>query len=528
MITSLINIVKFRYTFTVSTGGSETRLQFNVPHSPSEPSVSAFADSMHRFIIHNTELYFDVLPPCGIMDAVSEISRIVPGGVLTVREELLPYLSDASHFEGDIPLAVVFPATAGQVSGILRICNSQGIAVVPRGGGTSLTGASVLRGKGIIVDMLRMNRITEISTTDKYAACEPGVRIDDLNNILSKHGHFFPPDPGSSIAATVGGVISTNAGGLRCLRYGTTKDWVLGIEAVLPDGSIVQFGNRTLKSRIGYDMTSLVVGSEGTLCIVTKAFLKIANRPEAVSRIVAYYSDISSLGKAVSDIRSGNVQPLVAEFLDRKTMDAVSKSSSISFPDASFMLLLDIEAPAEAMKRYSDEVVSALSASSPISIVRTDNEKEMQALYMARKGAYSSLLKMRRSPGDSVLIGDVVVPPSSLSAVLSEISELAEKMGVYTALFGHIGDGNIHANMFVNFGDREEAQRVDDFHTRMAQIALEHGGSVSAEHGIGIEKRKLLELEYSYRHSEMSIEVMRSIKRAIDPNGIMNPGKVFI
>ena len=462
------------------------------------------------------------------MDILADLRDILPDGVLSGNEQLIPYLTDASHFEGDIPLAVVFPSTTKQVSSLLAYCNNRGIAVVARGGGTSLTGASVLKGKGVVVDMLRMDKIIEVSTVDKYAACQPGVRLDDLNETLSRHNHFFPPDPGSSIAATVGGVISTNAGGLRCLRYGTTKDWILGVEVVLPGGEVVQFGNRTLKSRIGYDLTSLVVGSEGTLGIVTGAYLKIAARPEAVSRIVAFYTGISSLGKAVADIRNGSVQPLVAEFLDRKTLEAVARGINFDFPpEAQYMLLLDIEGPPEAMDRYMAEVRGTLSKSSPILIIETKDEEEMRRLYMARKGAYSSLLKLRRSPGDSVLIGDIVVPPSTLSEVLEDISETARKMNIYVALFGHIGDGNIHANIFVDLNNREEADRVNSFHRQLAEIALAHGGSVSAEHGIGIEKRELLQLEYSRRHSEMTIEVMKRIKTVIDPKGIMNPGKVF-
>jgi glycolate oxidase len=459
------------------------------------------------------------------MDTLTDLEGIVPGGVVSGREQLIPYLTDASHFEGDQPLAVVFPSTTEQVSSLLAYCSSHGIAVVPRGGGTSLTGASVLKGKGVVVDMLRMDRIIKVSTVDKYAACQPGVRLDDLNETLSRQGHFFPPDPGSSIAATVGGVISTNAGGLRCLRYGTTKDWILGMEVVLPGGEVVQFGNRTLKSRIGYDLTSLIVGSEGTLGIVTSAYLKIANMPEGVSRVVAFYTGIASLGRAVADIRNGSVQPLVAEFLDRKTLEAVARGINFEFPrEAQYMLLLDIEGPPEAMDRYLTEVRETLSRSSPIHIVQTKDEEEMRKLYMARKGAY---LKLRRSSGDSVLIGDIVVPPSTLSEVLEEISAAAERMKIYVALFGHIGDGNIHANIFVDMNNKEEADRVGLFHRQLAEIALAHGGSVSAEHGIGIEKRELLQLEYSRRHSEMTVEVMKRIKTVIDPEGIMNPGKVF-
>ncbi len=463
------------------------------------------------------------------MNVAQDLTKKFPGCVLQTPEELLPYRSDASHFGGDLPLAVVMPENTAQVSELMDYCYRNGIPVVARGGGTSLTGASVIMGKGIVVDLLRMDRIVEVSVTDKYVLAEAGVRIDDLNERLGRAGHLFPPDPGSSIAATVGGIISTNAGGLRCLRYGTTKDWILGLEAVLCDGRIIQCGNKTLKSRIGYDLTSLLIGSEGTLAIVTKAYLKITNLPESTGRVVAYYSDISSLGRAVADVRSAKIQPTIAEFLDRKTMDAVQKSGKVTFPaESSYMLLLDVDGPVEAIDRYMNDIISALSGSNPLKVQSTRNESEMRTLYLARKGAYSSLLKVRRGENDHVLIGDIVVPPSELTMVLSEISLLADQMKVSAALFGHIGDGNIHANMFVDFTDAEESARVGKFHIEMAKLALVHGGSVSAEHGIGVEKRELLEMEYEHRSSMATLELMKKLKAVMDPKGILNPGKVFI
>lgn len=463
------------------------------------------------------------------MNVAFDLSKKFPGCVLQTQEELLPYRSDASQFGGDTPLAVVLPENTAQVSELMKYCYQNDIAVVARGGGTSLTGASVVMGKGIVVDLLRMDRIAEVSVTDKCVLAEAGVRIDDLNERLARAGHLFPPDPGSSIAATVGGIISTNAGGLRCLRYGTTKDWILGVEAVLADGRVIQCGNRTLKSRIGYDLTSLLVGSEGTLAIVTKAYLKITNLPESTGRVVAYYTDISSLGRAVADVRTGKIQPTIAEFLDRKTMDAVERSGKVTFPDeAAYMLLLDVDGPAEAIDRYLNDLTSTLGASKPLKVQSTRDESEMRTMYLARKGAYSSLLKLRRSENDHVLIGDVVVPPSELSMMLSETSVLADQMKVAVALFGHIGDGNIHANMFVDFSDADESGRVEKFHTEIARLALSHGGSVSAEHGIGVEKRELLKMEYEHRSSMATLEVMKGLKAVMDPKGILNPGKVFL
>ncbi len=458
-----------------------------------------------------------------------ELRAMVPDGVLTTREELIPYSRDASHFQGKLPLAVVLPETVEQVSRVLRYCNDNGIAVVARGGGTSLTGASIVLDRAIVLSLLRMDSILGVSVEDSCAEAQAGVRIDSLNLRLSKLGMLFPPDPGSSIAATVGGIIGTNAGGLRCVRYGTTKDWVLGLEAVLMDGTIIQTGNRTLKSRIGYDLTSLIVGSEGTLAVVTRAFLKIAPLPEQVGRVLAFFGDIESLGRSVAAIKASGMELLIAEFLDRMTMDAVESTGTFKFPVRSpFVLLVDFDGPAEALDRYLARATEIFSENGAEGVVSTRDRGEMERLYTARKGAYSSLLKLRKSERDIVVIGDIVVPPSSLPGVLKRIDGLVEEDGVRVALFGHIGDGNIHANIFADLSDSSEKQRVESFHRHLAEAALMAGGSVSAEHGIGIEKMDLLKMEYSRRHSERAMDLMKQTKSVFDPKGLLNPGKVFV
>ena len=457
-----------------------------------------------------------------------DLSAIVPDGVLSSREELIPYTRDASHFQGKLPVAVVLPRTTEQVSRVLKYCNDHSIRVVARGGGTSLTGASIAVDNAVVMSLLRMDSVLSISVEDRCAEVEAGVRIDNLNLKLSKVGQIFPPDPGSSIAATVGGIINTNAGGLHCVRYGTTKDWILGLEAVLMDGSVLRLGNRTLKSRIGYDLTSLIVGSEGTLAVVTRAFLKIVSKPEDVGRVLAFFMDIESLGRAVAAIKASGIEPLTAEFMDRMTMDAVESTGTFKFEvRAPYVLLLDVDGPGEAIGRRLAAASAILSENGATGVVSTRDGDEMERLYTARKGAYSSLLKLRKSERDAVVIGDIVVPPSSLPAVLRRIGELVSADGVRVALFGHIGDGNIHANIFVDFSDSAETGRVERFHTHLAETALEHGGSVSAEHGIGIEKIGLLRMEYSSRHSEKALDIMKSMKSLFDPKGLLNPGKVF-
>ncbi len=462
------------------------------------------------------------------MDIAAELREIVPDGVVTGREGLIPYTRDASHFQGAMPSAVVLPSTTEQVSNLLKYCGQKGLAVVARGGGTSLTGASIARADAVVLSLLRMDRILSVSGEDSCAEVEAGVRIDDLNLRLSKTGHLFPPDPGSSLAATIGGIINTNAGGLRCVRYGTTKDWILGVEAVLMDGTVLRLGNRTLKSRIGYDLTSLIVGSEGTLAVVTKAFVKIVSKPESVARLLAYFNDIESLGRAVAAVRASGIDPLIAEYLDRMTMDAVESTGTFKFHiHSQYVLLLDIDRAEESLDRYVSAATLTLKGCGAVEVVATRDRAEMERLYTARKGAYSSLLRLRKTEHDAVVIGDIVVPPSTLPSVFRRVDELVKEHTIRVALFGHIGDGNIHANIFVDMSDNAERERVEHFHEDLARTALENGGSVSAEHGIGMEKVSLLRMEYSYRHSERALGLMKELKSVFDPKGLLNPGKVF-
>ena len=332
------------------------------------------------------------------MSFSSEIKKIVGDHVLEAREDIIPYLKDASYFVGDVPDMVVIPGSAAEVSEIMKLCYENEVQVTVRGGGTSLTGSSVLTGKGIIMSLARLDHILETSVEDKYVIAEPGVRLDVLGNHLSQYNHFYPPDPASSKSATVGGTISTNAGGLRAAMYGTTKDWVLGLEVVLPTGEIVQFGGRTLKKTLGYDFTALMIGAEGTLGIITKAILKIWPVPEVTGRIQAYYSSIEDVGNAVSGLKREGVTPMIAEFMDRISMDSIGKSKGLEFPaNAEYMLLIDIASTNESLERNLKYAAEILGRYSPVDINITTDREEMARMYEARKGAYASVLSERES-----------------------------------------------------------------------------------------------------------------------------------
>lgn len=460
-------------------------------------------------------------------DAISElISKLGNKKILTTKEELIPFMKDASYITGKLPLAVCLPDNAGDISTILSVCNNYRINVTVRSGGTSLTGSSVTDFNGIIISTMNLNRILEINTSSRYAVCEPGVRIDLLNQELKKYNFFYPPDPASSRASTIGGSLSTNAGGLRAVRYGATKEWVLGMDVVVPDGHIIRTGEYTLKRSAGYDITALMIGSEGTLGVVTKAILKIEPLPEATAKLIAFYKDIESVGKSMDSIKSKGITPLIAEFMDLGTINSIRKNMEIDIPEyTQFLLMIDVDSPEEGLARKIQNVKSILEGFTDDVTVITD-QNHMDRIYAARKGAYSALLDLRENNHQLVVIGDVIVPSSELASTMKEIAESINNDGMKATLFGHIGDGNIHANIFMDNTD-EGRKKMEKLQMDIARAAIRHRGSVSAEHGIGTEKNRLLYEEYLERNSLYTLEIMKSIKKVFDPNNILNRGKIF-
>ena len=462
------------------------------------------------------------------MNVLEELKEVLGDRLLTREEDKIPYMRDASYFAGKIPDAVAIPKTSGEISAIMKMCSSFKVPVTIRSGGSSLTGSSVPTHGGILISMSAMNRILAVKPEDSYVIAEPGVRLDDLNRELEKIGFFYPPDPASSMAATVGGTISTNAGGLRASYYGTTKEWVLGVEVVLPNGEIVEFGGKTLKRTKGYDLTALMIGNEGTLGIITRAILKIWPVPEKVGRIISYFTEITDVGRSVSELKKNGIIPHIAEFMDALSMESVRRANGISFPDnARFLLMIDIASTKESISRLLEKAREIISAFDPVSIDVTLDKDEMAKMYQARKGLYSSSLSLRTDKHQYVVIADLVVPASELPAAFTEIQEMIDKSRLKVMLFGHIGDGNIHGNIFADTRSTEEMEKVDSLQMNLAKIVLSHGGSVSAEHGIGIEKKTLLIEELRERNSEFNLKLMRSIKDNFDPQGLLNRGKIF-
>ena len=458
---------------------------------------------------------------------INEIIKVTgKNNVITNFEGEIPYENDASYIKGEKPFLIAMPENKYEISKILKICNENKINVTVRSGGTSLTGSSVMKYSGVLINTMNLDRIIELNLSSRYVVCEPGLRLDDLNNYLKKYNFFYPPDPASSRASTVGGTLSTNAGGLRAVKYGATKEWVLGLEFVLPDGEIISTGEYTLKRSAGYDLTALIIGSEGTFGVISEAILKIEPLPEKTGKIIGFFKNIYDVGNAMSSVKNAGITPIMAEFMDFYTLNAIKDKLKLKIPEyTKYMLMLDIDSTEESLDRKLLCVKKILSNfSGDIIIIR--DEKTMDEIYMARKGAYSSLLKERENKNQIIVIGDVIVPADQLPDAMKEMEEKVKENKLKVTLFGHIGDGNIHANIFAD-SNETGLKKVAKFQMDIAKIAIKHRGSVSAEHGIGTEKNELLYEEYRDKNSLYTLELMKDIKKVFDPGNIMNRGKIF-
>jgi glycolate oxidase len=432
-------------------------------------------------------------------------------------EDLVPYSYDAS-MNVHRPRAVVWPDSTEQVSRVVQFANEQSIPIVPRGAGTSLSGGAVPIKGGIIIDLSRMNRILEISIESRYARVEAGVVCDDLNRALAKYGFTFPPDPASSSVSTIGGNVGTNAGGIKGAKYGTTRDYVMGLQIVLPSGEIMHTGSSTMKCVSGYDLARLFVGSEGTLGVVTEVTLKINPLPRCATTAVATYARLEDAGKAISQTMTSGIIPSVMEILDRVTLKSIKENTDIDLPEAEVMILTETDGYTwEEVEAQMEVVLAVLKQNHPILIKTAKDEKERLNLWKARKSAYATLARASAS----FVLDDVTVPISRIPDLLVGIQEISRRHGIVVATFGHAGDGNLHPQILFDETNPEEVEEVEKVETEIFHLAVSLGGTLTGEHGIGLSKARYMTLE----HDPVEMSVMKKIKRILDPNNIMNPGK---
>jgi glycolate oxidase len=455
-----------------------------------------------------------------ISDAVrSKLREIVgPSHFLDSLEDRISYSYDATLQEA-LPDAVVYPGSVEEIAAILRLANDVRFAVTPRGAGTGLSGGSIPVVGGLVMVLTRLNRIREISTDDLYAVVEPGAITADFAAAVARHRLLYPPDPASQTVSTMGGNVAENAGGLRGLKYGVTKHYILALEVVTPQGAVLHTGSTTVKCVTGYDLTGLMVGSEGTLGVVTKIWCKLVPMPEHKESMLAIFGDMDDAARTVAAIIRSGVIPATLEFLDHVTINAVEDFKKIGLPrEAEAILLIETDGQKSAAQAEAEKVMAVCRENHAQTIQKAANETERTQLWQARRGALSSLARIR----PTTILEDATVPRSRVPDMVRGVREIAQRHRVMIGNFGHAGDGNLHPTVLTDVRDKEEYARAEKAIDEIFELALSLGGTLSGEHGIGSAKARYLKREVG----PVGLEVMRRIKRAFDPNNILNPGKM--
>ena len=447
-----------------------------------------------------------------------ELKAIVgPKRFIDTPEALEAYAYDA-FVEEMTPDLVLLPETTAEVAAITTIANRERIPLTARGAGTSICGAPVPIKKGIVLSLSRMDRIIEVNTPDRYCIVQPGVVNGDLQARLAKEGFFYPPDPGSYMASTIGGNVAQNAGGPRCLKYGVTVDYVLSMEVVLATGEVIRFGSRNVKDVTGYRLQGLFCGSEGTLGIATEITLRVVPLPEATRTIMAVYNDLDATAATVSDIIGSGILPAALELMDKTVVNAVEDSANIGLPrHAEGMLLVEVDGVEEAVEKQMQTIVDKARTHGATEVIEARTAAERDDLWTARRSAYGVFARL--SP--DCIVEDATVPVSHVPDMIRHIREIAERYRLRIGILAHAGDGNMHPLIATDTRDKEEWQRVEAAGREIFELAIKYNGTLSGEHGIGLAKIDYLPMAMD----DASRDFMARIKRCIDPNGILNPGK---
>lgn len=432
----------------------------------------------------------------------------------------LSYSYDATPNFQSVPDAVISPKNKEEIAEIVKVCNAHHIPLVPRGSGTNLCAGTCPTEGGIVLLFKRMNQILEIDEENLTITVQPGVLTADIIQEVEAKGLFYPPDPGSMKISTIGGNINENSGGLRGLKYGVTRDYVLGLEVVVANGDIIRTGGKLAKDVAGYDLTRLYVGSEGTLGIVTEAILKLLPKPETKKTALALYQDLEEAAKSVSKIIANQIIPTTLEFLDRKTLQVVEDFVKIGLPtDVEAVLLIEQDGSPEVVERDMAKIADICKAEGAVSVEVAESAEQAEALTTARRYALSALARLK----PTTILEDATVPRSEIAKMVVAVNEIAEKYQVNICTFGHAGDGNLHPTCLTDSRNKDEIHRVELAFEEIFHRAIDLGGTITGEHGVGVMKAPYLELKLGAG----GIQVMKGIKQALDPNNIMNPGKVF-
>ncbi|MFH0976778.1 MAG: FAD-linked oxidase C-terminal domain-containing protein [Spirochaetota bacterium] len=442
------------------------------------------------------------------------------GGVLSAEADLAAYSYDGTTNWQSMPEAVVFTATAEQISGIMKLASANTIPVTMRGAGTCLSGGPVPVAGGIVICTTRMNRIIEIDKENFTVTAEAGVVLNNMNLELAKNKLFFPPDPQSFLAATIGGCVSEGAGGPYAVKYGVFKHYILGMTVVLVNGTVMNLGGNTVKNVTGYDLPQLICGSEGTLCAVTQVKLRVLPRPEAVQTIMAVFNDVTDSGRAVHLVRSSGVIPAKIEMIDNWVIRRIEEAMPMNLPlTADAILLFELNGTRETIAKENDLVVKLCKEAGAVDVRPARDAKDSDNLWAARRAGFSMIY----GAAATVMAEDVVVPTSKIPEFIDRIKQIRKKYDVTTVIIGHAGDGNLHPSVLTDKKDAEHYARSEKAVEEIFKTALELGGAISGEHGIGLEKKRFLKQAISREE----ITLLKEIKKVFDPKGILNPGKIW-
>ncbi len=451
---------------------------------------------------------------------LSEISDIVGlEHLITAEKTLAEYATDATKLEF-MPEAVVFPGNSRQVSQILQLATEKGFPVVPRGAGSGMSGGALPVKGGLVMGMSRFDRILTIDEDNLICKVEPGVITGRLQEAVEKVGLFYPPDPASLNISTLGGNVAECAGGLRAVKYGVTRDYVLGLTVALPTGQIIKTGVETMKGVAGYDLTRLIIGSEGTLAVITAITLRLIPKPSARKTMIAFFQDVPSAVKTVSNIIRNKIIPTILEFVDRLCLECVREEMDLPFPaQAGAMLLIEVDGDDMLVELEAERVREVCERGGALKFEAATDKEEADRLWDARRNISPSLYKLRPHK----ISEDIVVPRSRMAELVGYLAELSQQYGLPIPAFGHAGDGNIHVNIML---DKNNAGELENAHVVVKALfrkVIQMGGTITGEHGIGITKAPYLEMEIP----RAGLELMSRIKQAFDPGGILNPGKIF-
>lgn len=456
-----------------------------------------------------------ILPEC-----IHQLQAIVGAEYCTTRPEDLHCYSYDGRGSGPMPEVVVFPDSTEQVSRIMRLATAHRFPVVPRGAGTGMTGGALPIRGGLVLALTRMNRILEIDAENQIAIAEPGVITFDLQREVRKYGLLYPPDPASLKFCTLGGNAGECAGGPSAVKYGVTKDFIIGLEVVLPSGDIITTGTRTEKGVTGYDLTRLFVGCEGTLGIITRLTCRLLPLPEAKETFLLSSPSLAATTALVATILNSNILPCTLEYMDRSAIGVVSNfMSEPPAPGTEALLLLELDGTVQSIAEQAERLLLLLGRHPEFTVRRAESRDEVAALWQARRSISPATFNLKPHK----ISEDVAVPRSRIPELVGFCEQLAGELELTILTFGHAGDGNIHVNIMLDKSDPQQAQAGEEAKERLFAYTISIGGTLSGEHGIGTAKAKFLPLELN----PATIRAMQSIKQLFDPLGIMNPGKIF-